>query len=465
MLKPVTHWNLRRLKTTYEEVEAALLKNQPPSPATLERLARVGHMPDPLRERAATESGRVVGHVLAATLRRGKVHWDALTPLVEVVRPNPQDSGLARDMIAYLAGIRAINRYMSAEMTRGSETFFRPHVPALRDVVGRVDRWLPGTRALKILKAGLVSLDDRSAARSLYAEALEEGWNGMASSIFDLGAHTYLSGPEVWSRRRNPEEALPSEAVRQALARRRPPYDRAWINLVWSVDPGFLRIYGPMWFNIAPYLLNEGIGMIMVVAGPQGPRGLAIDEARDLIARSARFRNLPDADAYADAVTFVEVEVPSWVGETKTYYASARYLAALPILEATGKPILIADVDQTLRDPLGPFLKKLKDADVAIPRSRGLALLWPWRRNMAGTGYFAPTNASLGVLKRIRDYITAGLAEDPSWTLDQNALAFALEEASGVNVLDLYDTPRPLHQDNVRTIFEKTWRDGPATPP
>ena len=226
-----------------------------------------------------------------------------------------------------------------------------------------------------------------------------------------------------------------------------------------------MRIYGPQWFGLAPYLLNEGIGMAMVVAGPRAERQAAIAEARELITGLARYRNLPEPERYADAISFIGVDVPDWIGETKTFYASARYLAAGPVLEATGAPVFVLDADQTVRDHMGPFLKKLLKFDVGMTRSRGLALLWPWRRNMAGAAFFNTTPGGQAVLARIRDYLTAGLAENPSWTLDQNALTFALEQAGDASVIDIATAGRPLFQDAVRTVFEKTWREGPATPP
>lgn len=466
MLKPVTHWNLRRLKTTYAEIEAALLKNVAPSPETLERLAHVGEMPEALRERSATESGRVVGHVMHIALARGRVHWPQLSTLQTLVEKDLARAGLGGELIAYLAGVRALQQALGLERSqKGTEDDVRSVRTDLSEALGAVERRYPEARSLKILRAGVVSLDDRAAAADLYAEATAAGWAGMASSVYDLGAQTYLSGPEVWSRRRVSDEALPREAVLNALSGRPAPYNRAWVNLVWSVDPGFLRIYGPMWFNLAPYLLNDGIGMIFVVAGEPGARDQAVAEARELITRMADYRILPGPERYGAAVAFIGVDVPEWVGEAKTFYASARYLAAPAILEATERPVMILDADQTLREPLGPYVRRLMKMDAGITRSRGLALMWPWRRNMAGTAFFNATPGGQALLTKIGHYITAGLGQDPSWTLDQNALAFAMESAGEAAIADLNATARPLHQDRIRTVFEKTWRDGPPTPP
>lgn len=461
----VTPWSPRRMKLAGLALQAALLKGKPLSADALNALARLGEAPDAIQARATQDTGRVIGHAMGVILRRGRLHWPQFEPLAEAIRADPAPSGLSREVVAYLTTARRLDRYIAAKgLERKTEDHFPPHLEALAGIVDQAEIDFPDVRALAILRAGVVSLTDRRAARDLYVRATALGPAGMASAIYDQGAHTYFSAAEVWSRRRV-EDAPGFDALKVALKARPAPYDRPWMNIVWSVDPGFLRIYGPYWFNLAPYLMNEGIGLVMVVAGDPAKSAPVIAEARELIARTAWFHGLPDAESYAQAFAFVPVAVPDGVAEAKTFYASARYLMAPGLLRETGAQLMILDADQSLRDPIPPFVQALKGVDVGVTRSRGMAVLWPWRRNMAGTAWFSGSDASLAYLTRMRDYITAGLSQSPSWTLDQNAIAYALEQTPDARVEDLGARVRPLFQDRIRTVFEKTWHSGPATPP
>lgn len=459
-------WSLRRLKSVSAELQAGLMKGVELSPDTLAALSEMTSIPDDLIPRAAHESGRVSGHVMGVVLRRGRIAWPILDRMIKAVKVNEASAGLARDLVAYLKTAQRLDRHVAVnKLVRSPEAEFPPHVGELQRIVDQGEAEFPGARSLAILRGGVLSLTDRKAAREQYAEATALGPVGMATSVYDLGAHTYFSGPEVWARRRVEETPLGLEALRAALTARPSPYHRPWLNLIWSVDPGFLRIYGPYWFNLAPYLMNEGIGVIMIVVGDPRVSAPVIAEARELIARTAWFHGLPSADSYAQAFAFVPVAVLEDVAEAKTFYASARYLMAATVIRETGVQAMILDADQSVRDPIGPFVRALKKADVGVTRSRGLAVLWPWRRNMAGTAWFAANEASLTYLARVRDYISAGLHLSPSWTLDQNAISFALEQAPELRVDDMAARARPLFQDKVRTVFERTYNRGPATPP
>ena len=451
-------WNLDRLKTCLTEAEGAILKGRGPSADSIAALRELSSVPDTLLARAHEESGRVAGHVMLALLRRGKIHWNQVDALLAATEGG-KDASLSRDMLAYL---QTANQIAERMVSRGLHKVNAPDIAGsaddLKALIEAAMQRHPEARSLNILLGGVVSLTDREAARDLFRRATRGGRNAMATSIFDEGAHTYMNRVEVEAGSdRIVIDGLPA-AIRAALNDRPAAYAAPEVELLFSVDVGFLEIYGPNWFSLAPYLMGEGQGLVMGVIGEPDRVAAVIAESREMIVRLARFHRLPDPEGYARAFAFVPITPPAGVGELKTLYACSRYLMAAPLLEASGRPVLLLDADYSVRDPIQPYIKVLKSGRVGVSPSVGLGALWPWRRHMAGIGWFTPTEDARRFLGHVSDYVGAGLALSPSWTLDQNALTYAVEMTHDVELLNVRLAENPFAQDRIRTVFEKAWR-------
>jgi len=106
----------------------------------------------------------------------------------------------------------------------------------------------------------------------------------------------------------------------------------------------------------------------------------------------------------------------------KTFYACARFLQLPRLLAATGKPILLLDIDMVvLRDPK-PLLARLdaEQADLALVQGETRD---PWCSLWADTVLIAPTPRGLEYAGLVRDYIAHFIARgEAMWFLDQVAL-------------------------------------------
>ena len=452
-------WNLARLKAATAELEAALMKNRAVSPETILALAQTADLPDALRPRAAQEHGRVAGHVMTTALRGVSIHWSQLDGIARQVSKAGGPHDLSHDLLAYLlACSKIIETLKTTGLHRGDTGDFQRSSDVLVGIIDQVAKDYPDARSLNILRGGVASVSDRDAARRYYAEAIRLGEDGMATSIYDLGAHTYFSHDEVMANRSAEMVEAVSANVAPALAERPSSHDPQ-VNLLWSVDVGFLEIYGPYWFGLAPYLMRQGMGFVFAVVGEADRVAAVVEESRALIEQLARFHRLPDPSSYARAFTFVQVDLPPGVGQAKTFYACARMLVAERLLDAGDRPVLMLDADFTAHDPVEPYVRQLSAADLAVSTIRGLGVLWPWRRTIANVVWLKPCADSRKLLSHASDYITAGLGTTPSWTLDQNALSYAVEMMGDTPILNAQDVRRPFAQDKIRGPFEAVWRE------
>lgn len=369
-------------------------------------------------ERALREADWTASHILAAQAERKALHWDVLRGL------EPGD-GLFRDMYALLSFFMEgddIFRAIAREPRAGVER----RAPELLAVLDRVEAALPsGAHAMN--RARIASLFSRTEAAPLFAEA-------SFKTYFDNGAHTYLA---------DVAEARPAP-----LGAEIPAPGADGVTLVLSMDPRFLRFYAPYWFNLAPFLARDGYRFLFLVIGEGAEEAIA--ESRDLLSHMVRFRGLTPVEP----VTFVPVPVPEGVGETKTFYACARFLHAAEIVEQTGRPILIIDADMVMKEPLGSMLAALAPYDFARPCSGGASALSPWRREVANTVFVNATDGGRRVLDRLSSYALAGLASSKSWMLDQNALSYATEDVEA-SLFDVSQISRPLYQERHRNMFER----------
>jgi hypothetical protein len=108
-----------------------------------------------------------------------------------------------------------------------------------------------------------------------------------------------------------------------------------------------------------------------------------------------------------------------------TYFACARYLVAPHLLKQTMSPVLIVDIDATLRREPGEHLAILRGMDVGLSITEGGN---HWNTVKAGTFWVTPTDAGMRFSIGLARYLHAALVStECCWTLDQTALWAAYE--------------------------------------
>lgn len=443
----------RIVTNLYNRLTDVLLGKRPAVPEDVREVRDL----DPQMGRPFVSADRMIYRVMHA-LEGGKVRLEALNDAAAGLPPGHALSEAA----AYLAFQSTVSRHLrDNKLDRLGAQELAAHADALLALLDEVATAHPAMGAHLVNRAKVESLRDRDAAARLLHEARTAAPEFVQALRYDFGTNTYLTAAEVAA----PGPDYPGEVgragLRAALAETAPAFANAVANLVWSTDVRFFRIHGPPWFEVLPYLMRLGLRPICFMIGEAGEAEAAIAEARALIAATARFRGEADPESSARSVVFVRLDVPAFVAQPMTYYATARHLHARQVIEETGAPVVITDFDMTVKEPFAPFLAALAEAQVAVPFTRGLAALSPWRRYMAGTGWFTPTPQSLAFLETVERYIVRGLDRDPSWTLDQNALAFAVEGGAGGAVVDNLNLTgrRPAGQDELRKQFERTFQN------
>lgn len=154
-------------------------------------------------------------------------------------------------------------------------------------------------------------------------------------------------------------------------------------------------------------------------------------------------------------ISFSFSEVPENVPEKVSYYASARFFYAAAIMSKTGSPVWIQDVDLFPTGDTLEFLNALKDHDVSLFISHYLHGAFPWIRYLAGNVFINNTVYGFTFLREVSAYLAEWLTVEESWTVDQNALAFAVESCGpGLDLADVRRMRIPLQQSALAPRIE-----------
>lgn len=227
---------------------------------------------------------------------------------------------------------------------------------------------------------------------------------------FDMGAYTYC------------RSAL-KPAITPTLtftADKSPP--RA-MTLIISLDLHFLRVYGPQLIYMLIFL--KQFHFHLHVIGEKTPCEQQIDETRQLLTTLCRYRQVADVE---HLLTVSWEAVPEGVQDHKAYFASARYIHALSLMDKFNSDVYIMDADLQFTDNPEAYFARCQQTDISLSYMRGISVLCPWRRFMAGR-FFAKNNAQGRLfLQHIRDYLVANLNQRHCWMVDQNALSYAYDQ-------------------------------------
>lgn len=303
----------------------------------------------------------------------------------------------------------------------------------------------PARVAFEMLRGKLWSLQNRTEAALAFAAARAHDADGLIEAFYiDMGALTYFVPDDI--------DAGVHEVARRVRESFEPVRTTSTSNrlaAVVSVDPNFFRIYGAQLFHFAQQLPAIDVVLVLCCDAEQAEELIATADAyvAQLVAlnRSGEIRN----------VQYYRAPVPDFVGDAKTFYASARFFNAQQLLERYER-LYPMDIDLVAEDDPTAYFKRIAHIAFGTSTNHNIASLSPWRRNMAGNVAFNRDVLGTAVLDDLQGYLVHGLAQDAAWMLDQNALTYTIERnASVYTPLDRYN--RPFGQPRFRSTWERRY--------
>lgn len=297
-----------------------------------------------------------------------------------------------------------------------------------------------------ILKGQAESLFSRTAAGQTFDAVRNSPHSGLMQYFYwDAGVLSYFNDDQIagipiddgdltleytWSR----EASSPADST-----------------FLISVDASFFRIYGPMILFNAQQVPD--IDVVVLICGERQEVNELVGAARRYMTRLSEF----NAQPFPENVTFRAVRVPKWVNDVKTFYACARFLALPDVLRHYNRVYAI-DADLLMRSDPAAFFKATAQLVLSVPKNTGTISAVPWRRYMAGNFVANRNLLKSPALNQLLHYIGAGLRQKYVWTLDQNALAYAIESSRPGEFKALDSYSRPLMVSNYMARWERNYR-------
>jgi hypothetical protein len=298
--------------------------------------------------------------------------------------------------------------------------------------------------ALHNVLGQLLSLSSRTKAAAHFAEALAADTHSLVAMMYmDMGLHTYFVVPER-------DSASRLNGIRSLARLNLSDPENPRSTLLFSVDPSFLRIYGPLIAFFAQQ--SPEIDFNIILVSNDDTKAILDDLQAYRIALSRL-----NSGAVPSNLRISICGIPDFILNLKTFFACARFLFAPDFLHVYDR-VFIVDADMFYNEEPATFVQSLKGS-VSLVRSKGTTRISPWRRTMAGN--FMINNHTEGATAFLNDligYIVSGLSKKDSWMLDQNALTYALERNPQIVLEDLGTVRRPFSQPKYRSRWEHNFR-------
>lgn len=297
--------------------------------------------------------------------------------------------------------------------------------------------------AREIVRGHVASLFDRGLAQKYYSAAF--GKSHIVKRFYiDQGVNTYFASLE--SQPRLAED--PQHKISQICS-------SAKLSLVFSMDAGFCSAYLPLMLHYARYMSD--INYHFVFVGSKSEVSACREMLDVLVTAQEKCAGRKMVNYSCSTMS-----IPATVKEKVTFYACARYFAASELLEYF-EGVYVMDMNIQFTENPATYFSSMWEHDVCLPKGLNLGQLMPWRRFMAGNVFVRNTEAGRAFLSTVVDYMRAGLVCADSWTLDQNALCYAME-VMDMEVYDLNSRGKPTYQPRVNKLFEsgssKWWVEG-----
>lgn len=193
-------------------------------------------------------------------------------------------------------------------------------------------------------------------------------------------------------------------------------------TVIYSANPKFLKAY---LFRLVYYisLFPEFDYHFHLIASAEDCAKLA-ELVLESFVFNQKIRQKPTSTAH---ISFSFSSVPLQVEDETSYFASARYLVAGQIMNITKAPVWVQDVDLFPTADTNKYQDQLKKHDVTLYVSGFLRGLFPWTRFLAGNVYVNNTQKGKEFLESAAKYLCEWVTVPNSWTVDQNALTYAID--------------------------------------
>ena len=294
----------------------------------------------------------------------------------------------------------------------------------------------------------IYSLIDRSAAADCFRLMKEKDQDNLVPYFYsDMGSQTYYSQRDILDSEAEDRTNTICGSLRWLSPEK--PGDSEFGILI-SVDSNFFRIYAWLIYFYAQQL--PSVDFNVLICGDQA-------EAEQLISDGDRFvegLNTLNRSGIPTNINFLRIPVPDFVVQPKTFYASARFYAARPLLDVYPR-LYLMDADLMFTEDPTRFFERIKDIPFAAPENLGLTYLSPWRRYLAGN---IPLNRSIlgtDFMNDLLNYTSHGLSAQQSWMLDQNAITYAVELNFPDTSVSLNSFNRPLFPPKFRSTWEQNF--------
>lgn len=415
------------------------------------------------------QMARFVFHVWERCSRGSGVNRDLLGRLAHEAANTQDVSDYVRVALDYLVLWAEAERHFRRRPLKGlsynSIASSEQHIDALRDAISDVSQGLSTEYGPLMFKGMFASVHDRAEASDIFYAARASSPAFGDSLYLDQYVSSYLSTDEIRASAGEIAERRLALGADLEVLRECPPAKSAvrgeQAMLLFSCNPTFFSVYFPYWVSAIDYLRAIGVSLHFMLIGDRD-QAVEVTERGLALADSVAAVHGSDPETLSKSLSFSRAGLPSYVEEPRTFYACARYLVARTIAARFDQRLVILDMDMVVRANPHKFIQRLCNAAAErfpVVVGGGLPSLIPARRYIANT--FPVPNGEVGVqaMQDIENYIYAGLSRKNSWTLDQNALAFAAErvvaEHGGGALLDIGATfERPFMQVPISQLFE-----------
>jgi len=341
--------------------------------------------------------------------------------------------------------LRSTLELLSIVLSHGVDDQFRPSAldSAIAAIGAKQDEYVSDAEqiAYSLIEGKLLSFLDRNAAAAAFGRATSfDSQKLLDRFYFDTGAYTYFA-PNTDSTSSLVDEI---QAGIQPLQVTDP---KNALAVAVSVDAHFFRIYAPQLYLFAQQLPE--LDFVFLICGDEIEVDEALNDGESYVRHLARLNQ----SGTPHNIQYLHAHVPASVGQHTTFYACARFFAAERLLQCY-KRVYLMDADLVAEDNPTSYFDRIKSISFGTATNGDLSRLSPWRRNLAGNVALSGNGALEQILPDLLEYIARGLTMERSWMLDQNALAFAVEQhPEGYTPLDEFR--RPFNQPKFRATWEK----------
>lgn len=269
--------------------------------------------------------------------------------------------------------------------------------------------------AYSYMSALIQSIKNRTPLYKIY-DTMKNN-NNITLSFMDIGIHTFFE--------------LPADAEKDKYLFTYQTIVSGNITeygVILSVDLRFFKLYMPAFLAIAPYFSTDITFHIFIIGTEE-----EADTCKKLF---NDFQNIIFSFTGKRTNAFLyHVRQPDCVTQKSTLAACSRYMFAGDILNLH-TAIYIMDIDLLIKDNITTYFKNMASIkeDIIIPGPAYYPVPYPWRRYIANNVYIKSNQRTKNFLNTVFLYCIHGLQRPDSWTLDQNALTYALSVTKDITI-------------------------------